>query len=115
MIEHIAREQRLFAGASPKNGDLRGAPAYPCAKPRGVVKGQTLSSQSGTVAGENVPHSSAGHSRIAGRIISQWPITFSHDRSTALSQKCYGETIAEFRRRFSTRFFFAREKPSHLA
>ena len=92
-----------------KNRDFRGAPAYPCAESRRIIKRQTLSSQTSADSGENIAHSAGGHSWIAGRVIAQRAIPFSHDRPAAFQQKRHRKTMAEFRCRFGARLFLSGE------
>src|SRR5206468_773999 len=115
VIENIAWQQRLLGLIAVENCDLRCAPAQPCADSRRVVKREALTKQAGANSGENIAHSSGGHSRVACGVVAQRPTAFSHDRTTAFEQKCDRKTVAELRRCFGARLRLFWTKPFHLA
>src|SRR5437016_614050 len=83
MREHVAGEQRFLAGALLKDRNLGGASADPRSDTTRVVDRQFAPDQSGADAGQNIAHSAARHSGIAGRVVADRFPTLADDCATS--------------------------------
>src|SRR5262249_37492457 len=109
---------RFFAcvpAAAGKDGYLRGAPASPPANSRGIIDRQPAPGQTGAHAREHVAHSAAGHSRIAGRVVTDRFPTFADNRAAAFEQQRNWKLVAKISGNAGARQFADLRQPFHLA
>ena len=115
MSEHVAGQQRFFACAVLKDRHLGGAAAGPGSDPPRVVHRQFASGQTRGHAGQDVAHSAARHSRIAGGVVTDRFPALAHDGTTSFEEQRNRKLIAKIPRDSGARHFADFHQSSHLA
>src|SRR5437588_1813342 len=113
--QHVAGEKRFFACAVVKDRYLGGAAASPRSDTSRVVHRQFTPGQTRAYAGQDIAHSSAGHSWIAGGIVADRFTALANNRAASFEQKRNWKFIAKTARDPNACHFANFHQSFHLA